>query len=212
MRGTGFDGVSVTTRYDLIAQPGAIAETLAVVGRDAWIVSGPRYVIVASPLAPDATNLPVRATFVPWLGGVLTERLVGEPGAVIAAEPGARVPRPRWADAIESAEGQRTPIGEALDVPTSAGTYFLTRENRRVGAVVVNPSANESVLARFSANDLRERLRAERTLLVTSPASWATQAFRAAARRSLIQPALMIALLMLVIEAVVIGARGRRLA
>ena len=212
VRGNGFDGVNVTARYDLVAQTGAIAETLAVVGRDAWIVAGPRYVIVASPLSPDATNLPVRATFVPWLGSVMTERLVGEPGAVINAEPGGRLPRPRWADAIETNEGQRTSLGDALDVPTRAGTYFLTRENRRVGAVVVNPSANESVLDRFSGSELRQRLRAERTLVATSPASWTSQAFRAAARRSLIEPALMIALLMLVIEAVVIGARGRRLA
>jgi len=35
VRGTGFDGVNVTARYDLVAQPGAAAETLAVVGRDA---------------------------------------------------------------------------------------------------------------------------------------------------------------------------------
>ena len=40
----------------------------------AWIVAGPRYVILASPLSPDATNLPVSAPFVPWLGSVLTER------------------------------------------------------------------------------------------------------------------------------------------
>ena len=60
---------------------------MAVVGRDAWIVAGPRYVLMASPINPDATNLPVRATFVPWVGSVLTERLVGEPGQVISAAP-----------------------------------------------------------------------------------------------------------------------------
>ena len=50
VRGVGFDGVTVTSRYDLVAQAGASAETLAVVGRDAWIVSGPKYTIIASPL------------------------------------------------------------------------------------------------------------------------------------------------------------------
>ena len=93
------------------------------------------------------------ARFVPWLGTVLTERLVGEPGAVIGAEPGAQLPRPRWADAIELSDGQRTALGESLDVPARAGTYFLTSANRRVGAVVVNPSADESVLDRYTAND-----------------------------------------------------------
>jgi len=212
VRGTGFDGVSVTARYDLVAQPGAAAETLAVVGRDAWIVAGPKYVVVGSSLSPDATNLPVRAMFVPWLGSVLTERLVGEPGAVISAEPGGQLPRPRWADAIELSNSQRSALGESLEVPSRAGTYFLTRANRRVGALVVNPSANESVLDRFSANELRDRLRTERTLVASDAGAWAAQAFRAAARRSLIEPALVVALIMLVVEAIVIGARGRRVA
>jgi hypothetical protein len=212
VRGNGFDGVSVTARYDLVAQTGAVAETLAVVGRDAWIVAGPRYLLIGSPLSPDATNLPVRAMFVPWLGSVLTERLVGEPGAVINAEPGTQLPRPRWADAIELSIGQRTALGESLDVPTRAGTYFLTRANRRVGALVVNPSADESVLDRFTANELRDRLRTQRTLVVSDAAGWASQVFRAAARRSLIEPALLIALLMLIVEAIVIGARSRRVA
>src|SRR5581483_11180890 len=87
-KGPDFDGVSSTLRYDLVAQAGAAAETLAVVGKDAWVVAGPRYVIVASPLVPEATNLPIRANFVPWLGSVLTSRLVGEPGQVIDASPG----------------------------------------------------------------------------------------------------------------------------
>lgn len=212
VRGTGFDGVTTSVRYDLVAQAGAVAETLAVVGRDPWIVAGPRYVVIGSPLAPDATNFPVRASFVPWLGGVLTERLVGEPGQVITATPGARLPRPRWADAMEGSTGQRTPLGETLDVPLHAGTYFLTRGDRRVGAVVVNAPPTESVLDRYSANELRARFQAGRALVTNNPGTWRATAFRGASRRSLIEPALLLALLMLVIEAIVIGARGRRAA
>jgi len=212
VRGNGFDGVTTAVRYDLIAQTGAAAETLAVVGRDAWIVAGPRYVLVGSPLAPDATNFPVRASFVPWLGAVLTERLVGEPGQVIAATPGAQLPRPRWAEAIEGTTGQRTPLGEALDVPIRAGTYFLTRGDRRVGAVVVNAPPNESVLDRYTANELRDRFQAGRTLVTNDASTWEATAFRGASRRSLIEPALLLALLMLVVEAIVLGARGRRAA
>jgi hypothetical protein len=212
VRGTGLDGVTVVNRYDLVAQAGAPAETLAVVGRDAWMVAGPRYVLIGSPLSPDATNLPVRATFIPWLGSVLTERLVGEPGQVIAAVPGASLPRPRWADAMETVDGQRTALGETLEVPARAGTYFLIRGGRRVGAVIVNPPADESVLDRFTADEIRARLRADRTLVAPDATSWATLAFRAAARRSLIEPALLIALILLVIEAVAIGARTRHVA
>jgi hypothetical protein len=212
VRGADLDGVTTTARYDLVAQPGAAAETLAVVGRDAWAVAGQQYVIVASPFTPDATNLPVRAAFVPWLGSVLTERLVGEPGQVIDARPGAQLPRPRWADAIQTADGQRTSLGETLDVPARAGTYFLTRGDRRVGAVVVNAPAEESSLERYASKDLREQLGPTHALVAPDPGAWISMAFRAAARRSLIQPALVFALLMLVVEAVAIGVRTRQAA
>jgi hypothetical protein len=210
VRGAGLDGVTASLRYDLIAQPGAAAETLAVIGRDAWAVAGQQYVIVASPFTPDATNLPVRAAFVPWLGSILTERLVGEPGQVIDAAPGAQLPRPRWADAVQTAEGQRTPLGETVDVPTRAGTYFLSLGERRVGAIVVNAPPEESSLERYSSDDLREQLGSSHSLTAPNPSAWIGMAFRAAARRSLIQPTLVFALLMLVVEAVAIGLRARR--
>ena len=203
-----FDGVTVAMRYDLVAQAGAVSDTLATVGSDAWMVAGPRYVVVGSPLVPDATNFPVRASFVPWLGAAMTERLVGEPGQTIAAAPGARLARPRWADAIEGADGTRTLLGEFLDAPARAGTYFLTRANRRVGAVIVNPTPEESVLDRYSADDLGVRLHIDRASVARSPAAWSSMAFRSAARRSLIEPALVLALILLVIEAGTIRSRS----
>jgi hypothetical protein len=212
VRGAGLDGVTTSVRYDLVAQPGAAAETLAVVGRDAWAVAGPKYVIVGSPLVADATNLPVRAAFVPWLGGVLTERLVGEPGQVVYAAPGAQLPRPRWADAMLNADGQRVPLDEVLDVPLRAGTYFLSLGDHRVGALVVNAPAEESSLERYSAKDLADHLGARRPVVAPDPSAWVTMAFHAAARRSLIEPALIIALIMLVVEAVAIRSRSRQVA
>ena len=207
-RGAELEGVTAATRYQLVAQTGAVADTLATVGQDAWIVAGARYVIVASPIAPDATNLPIRASFVPWLGSVLTERLVGEPGQVLTSEPGKRLPRPRWADGIETVDGQRTPIGDALDVPERSGTYFLTLTGRRVGALVVAPPPGESVLDRFTPRDLASRLRVTRALLAPDGHTWATLSFRAAARRSLIEPALLAALALLLIETAVIRRRA----
>lgn len=210
VRGASFDQVTTSARYDLIAQSGAAAETLATAGRDAWIVAGPRYVIVASPLTPDATSLPVRAPFVPWLGDVLSERLSGEPGQVIAVATGARIARPAWADAIESPDGVRTPIGDRLEVPAKSGTYFLTRADHRVGALVVDPPPEESVLDRLSPAELSNRLHTARVIRAPDPASWTSMAFHAASRRSLIDPALFIALALLVVEAVMIGGRARR--
>lgn len=211
-RGADLEGVSATTRYQLVAQTGAVADTLATVGQDAWIVAGARYVIVGSPISPDATNLPVRASFVPWLGTVLSERLVGEPGQVLTSEPGKHLPRPRWADGIETLDGQRSPLGDALDVPNRTGTYFLTLNGRRVGALVVAPPPGESVLDRFSARELASRLRVGRVLVAPDPRAWASLSFRAAARRSLIEPALLTALILLVVETIIVRRRAQQAA
>jgi aerotolerance regulator-like protein len=204
-----FADVSATLRYALVPESGAEADTLALVGREPWIVAGPRYVIIASPLVPDATSFPVRAAFVPWLAQMLTERLVGEPGDVINATPGQHLVRPRWADAFEAASGARVTLGDALEAPVQPGTYFLERAGRRVGALVVNPDASESVLDRISGDDVARRITAQRVLVTKQRDEWAGLAFRAAARQSIAEPLLVAGLLLLGVEAVMVGA-GRR--
>lgn len=204
-----FVDVSATIRYALVPQPGADADTLARVGQEPWIVAGPRYAIVASPLDPSATTLPVRAAFVPWLATVLTEHLVGEPGGVLAATPGQALPRPRWADALEGAGGARVTLGDDLEAPTRAGTYFLDRAGHRVGAVVVNPEASESMLERSSITDLARHIRARQVLPVADRAQFSNLSFRSAGRRSIAEPLLLAALVLLGIEAYVVGARRR---
>lgn len=207
-----FTDVSESLRYDLVPQSGAVADTLAVVGRDPWIVAGPRYALVGSPMTPDATTFPVRAAFVPWLADVLGERLVGEPGAVVAAVPGTRIARPRWAETLESPDGARTPLGDSIDVPAQPGTWFLDRADHRVGALVVDPQPDESVLDRWSAAEVAAHIQARRVLTATDRSGWTAQAFRAASRRSLIEPVLLAALLLLGAEALVVGAGRRKLA
>lgn len=209
---TTFADVSASLRYDLVPQSGAVAETLAVVGRDPWIVAGPRYVLVASPMLPDATTFPVRAAFVPWLSEAIGERLVGEPGQVLEAAPGVRLARPRWADALESPSGARTQLGDSVDVPAQPGTYFFVRADHRVGALVVDPQPDESVLDRLGAADIARRIQARRVLAVTDRGGWIAQAFRAASRRSLIEPVLLAALALLALEALVVATGRRKLA
>jgi len=208
-RGSAFTDVSATLRYELVSQPGVEADTLARVGREPWIVAGPRYVIVASPIDPAATTFPVRAAFVPWVAEMLTERLVGEPGGVVEAVPGRQLPRPRWADAIESASGVRAVLGDDLQVPPQAGAYFLDRAGRRVGALVANPDPAESMLERFGPDDLTRRITAQRVLNASDRAQFTRMAFRAAARRSVLEPLLAIALTLLLLEAVLVRVGHR---
>jgi hypothetical protein len=204
-----FVDVSATTRYDLVSQSGAEADTIARIGPDPWIVAGPRYAIVASPLDPAATTLPVRAAFVPWLANTLTERLVGEPGGVITANPGQLLPRPRWADAVEDQTGARTALGNDLQAPAHAGTFFLERAGRRVGALVVNPESSESLLERLPARDLTGRVRAQQVLVVSDRVQLASLSFRSATRRPIGEPLLIVAVVLLVLEALLVRSRRR---
>jgi hypothetical protein len=166
-------------------------------------------VLLASPVDPSATTLPVRAAFVPWLAEVLTERLVGEPGGIVTAAPGRVLPRPRWAAALEAANGSRTVLGDDLEAPLQPGAYFLDRGGRRVGALVVNADSSESVLDRFSVAEVARHITSQRVLTANDRAQFSALSFRAAARRSIIVPVLSAALALLALEAVLVGA-GRR--
>ncbi|HEX4932161.1 MAG TPA: hypothetical protein VFV33_03220 [Gemmatimonadaceae bacterium] len=211
-RGDQVQGVAVTARYPLVARGVPEAETLAVVGREPWIVSGPGYVIVGSPLDPVATSLPVSAGFLPWLGDVLASRLHAEPGTVRTAVPGQRIPRPTGVEAIEGTDGRRIPAtGSTIEAPGSAGTFFLIQGSRRVGALVVNPEPQESRLERLQNAELRDRVATSGVRVVDDRAEWARLAFTGSARRSLLGPLLIVILLVLAAEmaAATIGGRAR---
>ncbi len=208
-RGPNIQGVSVSSRYQLVPRGVPDAETLAVVGREPWIVSGPRYVLMGSPLQPEATAFPVSASFLPWLGDVLASRLHADPGAVRFAVPGQPVSQPPGVDALEGSDGARTPLGGGqFDAPATAGTYFFIQGTRRVGALVVNPEVDESRLERWSRNDLDERVVSTGARVARSENDWIGRAFSGASQRSLVVPLLALTLLVLGVEAVVAAAGG----
>ncbi len=200
-------GATVTMRYQLEPQAGVRFDTLASAGRDAWVVAGDNYVLVGSPLTPDASTLPVRATFIPWMTSMITERLVGDPSTIIFATPGSRIPKPRWADALETSAGVRTTLGDTIDVPALPGTYFFVRGARRAGAIVVNPPASESALERYTGQALASRIHAATVIASPDAANWGTLLFRSAASRSLIEPLLIGVLIVLAGESIVVFAR-----
>lgn len=210
--GGGVDDVTVASRVELLPSGAAPSDTLAVVGSQPWIVAGPRYVIVASPLTPDASKLPVSAAFLPWLTDVLTQRLSSDPGQVLFAAPGAVIATPRWADAMELANGARARIDPAatLTAPAAPGTYFLDDGGRRVGALVVNPPPQESLLQRFSARELASRLFRGRATAATTDAAVVHAAYAAGGRRSLVPALLAAALLLVLVEAWLTGGWRRR--
>jgi hypothetical protein len=209
-RGDMLNGVSVTSRFQLVPRGVPEADTLAVVGGEPWIVAGPRYVLVGSAMVPEASTFPVSASFLPWLGDVLSARLHAEPGTVRQAAPGDRIPRPSAVDALESVGGGRTTIeGTAFDAPGTAGTYFFNQGTRRVGALVVNPEIAEARLERWTSADLARRVASSRTRVASDREQFGALVFTGAARRSLLIPLLVTLMLVLGVESLVATTGGR---
>ncbi len=213
VRGERLEGVTATIRYPLVPASGAVADTLATAGGSPWAVAGDGYVVVGSPALEEATNLPLRASFVPWLADVVAQHLAGTPALVVNATSGAPVTLPSWVTGWEadSGGGQQLVAEGAVTAPARAGVYFLLRGDERVGALVVNPEPEESVLDRLSPSELRTRLGARDARVVSDRDELVAAAFDPAAGRSLVSPFLAAALLVLVAEGWVSrrGGRGR---
>lgn len=208
--GGGLDGATVSRRYRLERQGPGSSDTLATAGADAWAVAGPGYVLLASPMDPVATDLPLRAAFLPWLSQVLGQRLgapAGDAGAPILTAPGAPLVLPAAVDAIESASGARRSImSEHIEAPAERGVWFLLRAGRRVGALVVEAPETESDLTRWRPRELAVRLGGASAQGVTSPAALARAALATGARHPFTTPLLVLAFLLLAVEAAVVRA------
>ena len=212
---TPIDGVTASLRHALVRQPGdAPADTLATAGGEPWIVAGAGYVLVASPMLPEATTLPVRAPFVPLLDELVSQRLAGSAGPVLDASPGATVPLPPGVTAMQgtAADAPRLPLaGGTFAAPQRPGVYFLLRGTERAGALVVNAEAEESLLQRLTKTELARRLRARGVHVVENARDWPSAVFASSTRRPLTVPLLVAALLLLAGETLLTrggGARG----
>ena len=211
------EGVTVSSRYALTRSASSLggdrSDTLATAGGAPWIVAGPGYVLVASPLAPPATTFPLHASFVPWLDDMLSQRLSGEGGVPREVAPGEQLVAPdgrRRARAPRRRSDRRS-AARRFTAPARAGTYFYVRGTTRVGALVVNPEPAESDLARLTPQALATRARhaRRRTSSPTAPLS-RSRCSRAAPQRPLLAPLLLIAALTLLVETLITAPSRRR--
>ncbi|MEP6732108.1 MAG: BatA and WFA domain-containing protein [bacterium] len=207
-RGSHLEGISVASRYKLIREGVGPSDTVATAAGEQWIVAGPGYVLAASRLDPAWTTLPVRAQFVPWLADMIALRLgapTGDIGAPILTAPERPVRYPAGADAIENVSGTRRSIsGDAGVSPAERGVWFALRGARRVGAIVVNAPPEESVLERWPADILAQRIAGARGRATSRPGSWVRDVFAAGTRRPAVTPLLLLALLLLAAEAIAV--------
>jgi hypothetical protein len=205
VRGVGLDGVTATRWYALepVAAADAVpADTLARAGGDAWAVAGDGYVLVASPLSADATDLPLRATWVPWIGAAISDRLGGDAGAVTEAAPSAPITRPSWARELEAPDGSVRPVTAVRPhAPDRAGVYFWRRGTARGGALVVNPEIAESDLTSLNAPAMGAHFAGAPVTVLADAGAWQASVFTVTGRRALEGTFLVIALLLLASEA-----------
>ncbi len=208
--GNGLAGVSASRWYALEprgAQEKGSVDTVAKVGSDPWAVAGDGYVLVASPLTAEGTDLPLRASWVPWLGAAIAEHLSGDAGAITEAAPGANIARPAWARELEEPGGNRRPVPESrIEAPSRAGVYFWLRGTQRAGALVVNPEVSEADLTRLPLAQLRARFSGAEVAASDDASKWTASAFSFSGRRALDGAFILLALLVLVAEAVVTRA------
>ena len=204
-RGAEVDGTPVRMRYPLRAVSGGSAapDTLATASGEPWIVAGPDYVLVGSAITADATGLPVRAQFLPWLSNLLSQRLTREGSGLIRAEPGAPVRLPAGVTGLEG-DSQVVAVGADARAPSRAGVFFLRKGDERVGALVVNPEREESRLDRLTAVELTARLRARDVVVTADPGELTRRAFDATTQRPLQAVLLLLALACLVAEMIVV--------
>lgn len=204
-RGEGVNDTPVRVRYPLRAVSGAnaVPDTLATASGEPWIVAGPDYLLVGSPLTSDATSLPIRAQFLPWLSNALSQRLTREGSGLIHANPGAPVRLPAGVTGFEG-DSQVIAVGAQPHAPTRSGVFFLRRGEERVGALVVNPEREESRLDRLTAAELKTRLRASDVVVSADAGEVTRRAFDASAQRPLQAVLLLLALACLMAEMIVV--------
>ncbi len=209
-------GARVSLRYRLsraakaaTAATAATADTgqvIAVAGGAPWMVAGPDYVLIASPLTLAATAAPVQAAFVPWLRDVLGQTL-GDGGVLIYAAPDDTIALPPGVDALELPDGTLQPvIGNRLTVPGRSGVYLVRRGARQIGALVVNPQIEESEVDAWGAGVWQERVTGTTVQVINNPGAVNSAVFRRVGGRPITWPLVLIAVVALAIEALV--ARG----
>jgi hypothetical protein len=177
-----------------------------------WAVAGDGYVLVASPVTVEASGLPIRAQFLPWLTELVSQRLAAEGAIQLRSNPGGTVRWPAGIDGLERNDGQVVPIQPEARAPLRNGVYFLRRGTERVGALVVNAELEESQLDRLGRAALTARLRGDQVIVAADQGELVGVAFDQSARRPLQALLLFLALAALVAEMVIVRRaepRGR---
>lgn len=189
------------------------AVLVSLTGGEPWLVAseaerGP-VLLMASPLDPAATTLPVSAAMVPFLEWALV-RWAARETAPPTLHPGDDLPLPTDADRVLEPDGtERLRVGSQMAVATRIpGIHQVFRGDTLLEAVPVNLDPRETELRRLSAAQLRDRV-GPGLEVARDVSGWRRSIFPAGRGPEAWRPLLLLALLLLLVESR-IAATGRR--
>ncbi|MGQ0562647.1 MAG: hypothetical protein ACT443_12335, partial [Gemmatimonadota bacterium] len=215
--GRALENVRVSTFYQLqpIGRGGVDSVLLRLENGAPYAVRGTRarggrFVLLASPLTTEATNLPATAAMIPLL-----DRLTGVWSAADAprseAQPGERVAMPRAAETAIDPNGTRYRVtgGETFSDAVEPGIYRVVGSGNVIGAFVVNPAPAESELRYAEDRRVDRALAGVNVRHADSPREWERRIFDARVGREFWRVVLWTLLVLLLIEAAA-AATGTR--
>jgi hypothetical protein len=209
------EGARVRRWYHLSlnADPPSPTHTLALAGGDAWAVegtdaSGRRYLLLASPMDPESTSLPVSAAMVRLVDWAAVTWAAAGSGPV-ERPAGSALSAPRNADAVRLPSGTEIPLDGTRMVRATgdAGIYTFLAGDSAVARQAVNPDAAESDLTPLDPERLESAVGPAVTA-VRSEGGWERSVFRARQGPDLTRPLVAAALVILLLEAAV-ASTGR---
>lgn len=204
--------VRLRTVYRLERERTEAADTVLISLRDGspWLLRGSspgggRYLLLATPLSPGASNIPVSAAMLPLLDRVLGD-WSGSFGVASSLAPGQDVRLPDGAQLVEGPTGTDTVSRGTYQAPDRAGIYTVRGNDSTLAAFAVNPPAAESQLTRVDPAAVLGSLDLH---AVHRARDWHRDIFVHRRGTPLSFPLLLIALALLVAESVVAaGGRG----
>jgi hypothetical protein len=205
--------VRVLRRYDLQAAGGEDAGDQVAVRLSTgkpWIVSGTSaqgpYVLLGSPLDPETTTLPVSAAMVPlleWMTGLGSAAAVAA-GRVEAGQP---IRVPPTATQVRTPGGTTHAVDGAAEFRETreAGIYEVLRADSVLEHVAVGPPVRESLLTPLDEEAFEDRIGA-RVEAADDARAWNRQIFVTRQGPELWKPLLVLAMVLLLVEAWVAAA------
>lgn len=216
----GLDAVRVSVAHALTRLTAPRTEDDSVLLRTTdgapWLVRGRAadrvYMLLASPLRPEATSLPVSAAMVPFVERLVLHWSRPTSAPLRSMDAGSTVTLPPRLEGLRTPEGQERPAeGGAPWTPLRSGvwTLVLPAEQGGIRYVGVNVPASESNLRSASREVVHEAFDGSELEIVESDAGWRNAVF-GARRGAEATPWVVALVLALAIAELLLAAPSRR--